>query len=59
MVGGFGIHHVGGGRARQRRSEWDTLHPGREWVDRLDLPPNTLSEEEILRQVSEHLARLL
>ena len=34
-VDGFGNHDPGGGRYDQARSEWDVLHPGRSWVDRL------------------------
>ena len=32
VVEGFGNHDPGGGRRNQRRSRWDTLHPGREWA---------------------------
>ena len=32
VVGGFGNHDPGAGRRNQRRSRWDTLHPGREWA---------------------------
>ena len=35
---GFGIHDPGRGRQQQRRSAWDTVHPGRPFADRL--PPN-------------------
>jgi len=34
-VSGFGIHHPGSGRYGQSRSEWDTLHPGRYFADKL------------------------
>ena len=34
-VTGFGNHAPGSGRRAQQRSEWDTLHPGRPWADRL------------------------
>lgn len=59
VVEGFGIHTPGKGRARQQRSQWDTLHPGRSWVEGLELPPHKLSEEEIRRRVYEHLSRLI
>jgi len=29
---GFGNHDPGGGRRGQKRSPWDTLHPGRAWA---------------------------
>ena len=35
VVDGFGIHAPGGGRAKQRRSVWDTLHPGRGFAAQL------------------------
>ena len=31
LVDGFGNHGPGSGRRNQRRSQWDTLHPGRPW----------------------------
>lgn len=35
VVTGFGNHDPGSGRAQQRRSQWDALHPGRPWAARL------------------------
>ena len=35
LISGFGIHDPGGGRAQQRRSVWDRLHPGRTAAKRL------------------------
>ena len=32
VVDGFGNHDPGAGRRNQRRSRWDTLHPGRAWA---------------------------
>ncbi len=34
-IDGFGNHDPGKGRYAQSPSEWDTLHPGRVWADRL------------------------
>jgi hypothetical protein len=34
-VDGFGNHDPGKGRYNQARSEWDVLHPGRPWAERL------------------------
>ena len=39
---GFGIHDPGSGRYNQQRSEWDTLHPGRIWADKLIGMPRDL-----------------
>jgi len=38
VVDGFGNHDPGKGRYNQARSEWDVLHPGRGWADRLTGP---------------------
>lgn len=35
VVDGFGNHDPGSGRYNQAPSEWDILHPGRPWVQRL------------------------
>jgi hypothetical protein len=35
VVDGFGNHDPGSGRYDQARSEWDVLHPGRPWAERL------------------------
>ena len=34
-VDGFGNHDPGQGRYNQAKSEWDVLHPGRLWAERL------------------------
>ena len=34
-IDGFGNHDPGKGRYEQAQSEWDTLHPGRGWAERL------------------------
>jgi hypothetical protein len=35
VVDGFGNHDPGRGRYNQAKSEWDVVHPGRTWADRL------------------------
>jgi hypothetical protein len=35
IMDGFGNHDPGSGRYNQARSEWDVLHPGRPWAERL------------------------
>lgn len=35
IIDGFGNHDPGAGRYNQARSEWDVLHPGRSWAERL------------------------
>ncbi len=39
VVDGFGNHDPGKGRYDQAPSEWDVLHPGRPWVERLTGTP--------------------
>ncbi len=34
-IDGFGNHDPGSGRYNQAKSEWDVLHPGRPWANRL------------------------
>lgn len=49
---GFGNNDPGRGRYDQAVSSWDTLHPGRPWVEKLTQPnPRSKSEiEEMVRQ---------
>ncbi len=35
VIDGFGNHDPGSGRYNQAKSEWDVLHPGRIWAERL------------------------
>jgi hypothetical protein len=35
VIDGFGNHDPGAGRYNQAKSEWDVLHPGRLWAERL------------------------
>lgn len=46
-IDGFGNHDPGKGRYEQAKSEWDVLHPGRRWADRLKgKPPSENKIEE-------------
>ena len=40
VVDGFGNHTPGAGRFKQARSDWDVIHPGREWAQRCTGTPN-------------------
>lgn len=53
---GFGNHDPGSGRYEQAPSEWDILHPGRTWADRLKGTPK--HKNSILSKVEEHLQGL-
>lgn len=45
VLTGFGINAPGSGRRDQRRSRWDTIHPGRKRAERR--PPNELTVEAL------------
>lgn len=51
VIDGFGSKTPGAGRAGQVRSSWDTLHPGRKYVDRLGLGMNPLTIEQIAAKI--------
>ena len=53
VVDGFGNHDPGAGRRNQRRSRWDTLHPGRASASRL--PPRSETTSEIIAAIQAHL----
>ena len=46
VVEGFGINDPGSGRHNQARSQWDTLHPGRGYADKLQPGKNKVEEIE-------------
>ncbi len=49
FIDGFGNHDPGKGRYEQAKSEWDVLHPGRVWADRLKgIAPD---QEKIIQKV--------
>ncbi|MFN0318470.1 MAG: Eco29kI family restriction endonuclease [Burkholderiales bacterium] len=51
VIDGFGSKTPGVRRAGQLRSSWDTLHPGRRYVDRLSLGVHPLSPEQITAKI--------
>ncbi|MBI2954823.1 MAG: Eco29kI family restriction endonuclease [Chloroflexi bacterium] len=56
VVDGFGNHDPGSGRYNQARSEWDVLHPGRVWAQRLTDASSNL--EDVIAEVRQALAEL-
>lgn len=52
-IDGFGNHDPGAGRYNQAPSEWDTLHPGRPWVERLTGEPPDI--EKVIEKVRQSL----
>jgi hypothetical protein len=55
-VDGFGNHDPGSGRYNQAKSEWDILHPGRLWAERLTGVPPAL--EDVVERVKQHFESL-
>lgn len=45
-IDGFGNHTPGKGRFRQAKSDWDVIHPGREWAKKCTGMASTKSEAE-------------
>lgn len=55
-VDGFGNHDPGKGRYEQARSDWDVVHAGRAWADRLNGVPRKKST--VTSKVLKHLSDL-
>lgn len=53
VIDGFGNHDPGSGRYNQAKSEWDVLHPGRPWAEKLTGKPPDL--DEVIGRVRESL----
>lgn len=53
VVDGFGNHDPGAGRYNQAKSEWDVLHPGRSWAERLTGVPASL--ENIIAKIRQSM----
>ena len=56
VVDGFGNHDPGSGRYEQAKSDWDVLHPGREWAERCN--GRHSSKATIVSAVQMHLRNL-
>ena len=54
VVDGFGINDPGSGRYNQARSQWDVLHSGRGYADKLKPGKNTI--DEITRLIADFFA---
>lgn len=55
-VDGFGSHHQGGSRTTQKKSAWDTLHPGRGWADSVT-GANMKTAQLISDSIAAHIER--
>jgi hypothetical protein len=56
VLDGFGNHDPGSGRHQGKRPNWDTLHPGRVWSQRLQA--SALTVDKIESRVADHLLGL-
>jgi hypothetical protein len=56
VIDGFGNKTPGKGRATQKRSSWDVLHPGRKFVDKLALAANPITEPQITKRIADFFA---
>jgi hypothetical protein len=54
---GFGKHGDAAKTRANRRSPWDTLHPGRKWAMTSENVPNVKSVGQILKEISDHFAK--
>ena len=54
-IDGFGINAPGKGRYNQSPSEWDTLHPGRDYAKKLTGKPREL--QEIISKITSYTSK--
>jgi hypothetical protein len=55
IIDGFGNHDPGSGRYDQAKSEWDVLHLGRKWAEKLrGVSPK---HEDIVNKIRSHLVK--
>jgi hypothetical protein len=54
---GFGKHGDAAKTRANRRSPWDTLHPGRKWATTSDNVPNVKSVNQIMAEIAEHFVK--
>lgn len=53
-VDGFGNHDPGGGRQDQAKSQWDIIHPGRKWANKLRGLKGQNDPEMILKRILDY-----
>jgi len=54
-VDGFGNHTPGAGRFEQAKSDWDVIHPGRDWAEKC--VGHHKPKDQILKNILDHLER--
>jgi Eco29kI restriction endonuclease len=57
-VDGFGNHDPGGGRYDQARSQWDVIHPGRRWAEKLKGVKGENDPNVILKNIQDYVETL-
>lgn len=57
-VDGFGNHDPGGGRDNQARSQWDVIHRGRAWAEKLKGIKGENDPETILSSIRDYVGLL-
>ena len=53
---GFGKHGDSSSTRKNKRSPWDTIHPGRMWAATKETEPNEKSENRIIEEIAKHFA---
>ena len=54
VLDGFGNHGPGKGRYQGMKPQWDCLHTGRTWAERLQ--PCAITAEQLIERVEKYLA---
>lgn len=57
-ISGFGIHDPGMGRAGQKRSVWDRLHPGRTFATKLPVVNNPIDFNILSANITDRCQRM-
>lgn len=57
-ISGFGIHDPGSGRAGQKRSVWDQLHPGRTFASKLSTGDTPVDFNVLSVRIAAHCQRM-
>lgn len=57
-VDGFGNHDPGGGRYNQARSQWDIIHRGRKWAEKLKGVKGENDPQVVLKNIEEFIKLL-
>ncbi len=57
-VDGFGNHDPGGGRYDQARSQWDVIHCGRQWAEKLKGVKGENDPDTVLKSIRDYMELL-